>query len=201
MDIHPGRVVTFPMFKGVPPADVNLLVSLASAQRHARGATLFREGDAADAAFLVVSGRVGVYLADGPAEQLIGEVRPGELMGEAGLLAEGSRRSATARALTDVEGLVLTADIVRALGPSRAVVAVEMYLLQALGRRMRAANTRLEAALGTAPSEEALASRGEAAPRVEAARPPRPRPVPVPAVEPAKPESLTQTLLRILGGR
>lgn len=199
MDIHPGRVVTFPIFKGVPPADVNLLVSLASAQRYARGATLFREGEVAEAALLVVSGRVGVYLGEGPAEQLIGEVRPGEIMGEAGLLSAGSRRSASARALTDVEGLSITPDIVRALGPSRAVVAVEMYLLGALGRRMRAANTRLEAALGpdAARPEAPRAEASQAAP----ARPPRPRPVPIAPPEPPRAESLTQTLLRILGGR
>src|SRR5579859_920168 len=67
------------------------------------GRTLFRQGDPADAMYLVVSGSLGVF--DGPTER-VRLVAAGDSVGEVGLIT-GEGRQFTARALRDTELLRL----------------------------------------------------------------------------------------------
>lgn len=67
------------------------------------GDTLFREGDAAEAAYVLLSGRCAVLEGD----ELLNVLQPGELFGEIGAFA-GGRRSATVTALDPAELLVLS---------------------------------------------------------------------------------------------
>ena len=66
------------------------------------GDWLFRQGDAADGLYLLVRGRLQVWIDAGDAEaqgpRLVAEVAPGETVGEIGLLTGGTR-SAGLRAL------------------------------------------------------------------------------------------------------
>ena len=66
------------------------------------GDWLFRQGDAADGLYLLVRGRLQVWIdsVDGDAQgpRLVAEVAPGETVGEIGLLTGGTR-SAGLRAL------------------------------------------------------------------------------------------------------
>ncbi|MCM2311415.1 MAG: patatin-like phospholipase domain-containing protein [Steroidobacteraceae bacterium] len=68
------------------------------------GEWLFRQGDAADGLYLLVRGRLQVWIdapeADGTPPRLIAEVGPGETVGEIGLLS-GAGRSAGIRATRD----------------------------------------------------------------------------------------------------
>ena len=74
------------------------------------GQVLFNEGEAADAVYLLVSGRLTVASAEGT----LAEIAPGELVGELALLA-GRPRSATVRALRDSLLLALPAERFRAV--------------------------------------------------------------------------------------
>jgi len=65
----------------------------------AGGDWLFRQGDDGRALYLLVRGRLQV-LSDNSASQLLGEVVPGESVGEVGLLT-GEKRSAGIRAIRD----------------------------------------------------------------------------------------------------
>jgi NTE family protein len=71
------------------------------------GNTLFRRGDPSDAIYVVLSGVLGVSIeiATG-AEQLVGRLGPGEIVGEMGCIT-GETRSATVRALRSCELLAL----------------------------------------------------------------------------------------------
>lgn len=72
-----------------------------------RNQVLFRQGDPADALYIVVSGRVRVATADRAGnEKVLAFLGSGEVVGEMGLLS-GSSRSATVVASTDVELLQL----------------------------------------------------------------------------------------------
>ncbi|MGD9867016.1 MAG: patatin-like phospholipase family protein [Hyphomicrobiales bacterium] len=72
------------------------------------GHTLFRQGAAADALYLVVAGSLGVYITGpGGERQLIALIEAGETVGEMAVLSD-SRRSATVTALRDSELLRLT---------------------------------------------------------------------------------------------
>ncbi len=66
------------------------------------GATLFREGDAADAMYVVLSGCLGVYQSEPEGLRLLGQVLAGETVGETAVIT-GQPRSATVRALRDCE--------------------------------------------------------------------------------------------------
>ena len=69
----------------------------------AGGATLFRQGDAADALYIVVSGRlVAVFEEDDGSERLVREIGRGENVGELAMLTD-EPRSATVRAVRDSE--------------------------------------------------------------------------------------------------
>ena len=64
-----------------------------------KGAVIFREGDSGDCMYIVVRGKVGVYVGYGTArEKLLKEYAHGEYFGEMGLL-EHTERSATAAAM------------------------------------------------------------------------------------------------------
>ncbi|MEO5840764.1 MAG: SpoIIE family protein phosphatase [Acidimicrobiales bacterium] len=69
----------------------------------AAGETLFREGDAADGAYVVLSGRCAVLEGD----ERVDVMQPGALFGEIGALSTG-KRSATVVALDQTEFLFLS---------------------------------------------------------------------------------------------
>ncbi len=79
------------------------------------GETLFVQGEASDALFLVKRGRLQAVVtqADGSAAA-VGEIGPGEPVGEMQLFA-GGRRTATVRALQETELLALPAALVERL--------------------------------------------------------------------------------------
>ncbi|GAA0597004.1 cyclic nucleotide-binding domain-containing protein [Caenispirillum bisanense] len=72
----------------------------------ARGGILFREGDAADCAYIVESGLLEISRTLNGAQVVLGAVRPPEMVGEMALIDNGPR-SATARALRDTTLMVV----------------------------------------------------------------------------------------------
>ena len=79
------------------------------------GAPIIREGEPADALYVLVSGRARVVKrADNGEELSLGTLKPGDSFGEMGLLEE-TIRSATVRASSEVEVLRLDRSVFRAL--------------------------------------------------------------------------------------
>src|SRR5215469_9752144 len=98
------------------------------------GTVLFRGGDPADDAFVVLSGRLGIITAVDPEELPIAYINPGEIVGEMGLISH-EPRSATVVALRDSNLLRiprLTAELL--LRSSHEVAA---FLLRLLAARLR----------------------------------------------------------------
>ena len=73
-----------------------------------KGDFLLRQGDASDHVLRVASGEIEILREVDATSVVIGHARDGEWLGEMGVI-EGRSRSATARAVTDGEGEVLTA--------------------------------------------------------------------------------------------
>jgi CRP-like cAMP-binding protein/predicted acylesterase/phospholipase RssA len=71
------------------------------------GETLFRAGDSGGGAYLLLSGRLRVALPDPAGERVLGELAPGETVGELGLIS-GEPRSASVTAIRDSEVAKLT---------------------------------------------------------------------------------------------
>jgi len=88
---------------------------------------LFREGDRGEEMFIVRRGTILISKAvTGKVEQVLVRVDPGDFFGEMGLF-DGSPRSATAQAETDVELLVLGRDSLQALTETNPSAAAAFF--------------------------------------------------------------------------
>ncbi len=78
------------------------------------GQLVFAQGDPADHALLVVSGRLRVSTAQDGADQVLAEIGPGRLVGESALI-DGGQRTASVRALRDTELACFPRDLLHEL--------------------------------------------------------------------------------------
>jgi len=103
------------LFQGVNPDELTDLARYAGNRRLVRGDILFNEGEAPDALYVVLRGRVAIANKsfDGR-ESVVALMEPGDLFGEMGML-DGRPRSAEGRALEPSEVLVLEYGPVRDL--------------------------------------------------------------------------------------
>ena len=94
--IHDQALGTIEHYFGISGADAGALLDELVTVDVAGGEWLFHQGDPADALFFLVRGRLQVWVnaenedTDDSA-QLLGEITPGESVGEIGLLTGGQR--------------------------------------------------------------------------------------------------------------
>jgi len=103
------------------------------------GERLFRQGDPADAAYVVVSGRLRVFVAAGDHVRRLGDVGRGETVGELALLADAPR-SATVVAARDTELVAIATADFDALIRQRPEAGVRLSRL--LAERLRRVTER-----------------------------------------------------------
>ncbi|MEM9068124.1 MAG: Crp/Fnr family transcriptional regulator [Myxococcota bacterium] len=108
------------------------------------GASIYAEGDAATECFLIEEGRVRLVKRIRTSERSLTVLRPGELFGEDALL-DGSRRGASAVALTDLSVLALDRQTFAVLLSGNAQIAAR--LVGQLVQRLRDAEEQLENAM------------------------------------------------------
>ena len=163
----PDVLAASPLFRELEP-DARRELSLEIVPvRLGGGETLMREGDAGDAMYVVVSGRLSVVVATAAGgEQSIAEVGRGETVGEMALLT-GAPRSATVRGLRDTVLLRLSKSSFDALieRHPRATMALARVIVKRLERSIH-----MRAATPTAPATFAIAPAGLDAPLVATAR-------------------------------
>lgn len=116
------------------------LLSAGHVRRWSVGEVLFREGDTAGSAIVIVSGLVKIHkLGRDGAELILSLCGPGDLLGEV-TAVQGATRSADAVALEAVEAAAVAVADLRALlarNPRLALVLLELAL-----RRLRLADQR-----------------------------------------------------------
>lgn len=111
---------------------------------YAAGEVLFREGDAADSALLVVHGELAVTLEGPGGRRQVGTVGAWDVVGETALYASSPRRSATVRASRDSTCLVVSAGMLARAGDNPVVAAIEYHLLHTLTHRIRTTNHAIQ---------------------------------------------------------
>lgn len=125
----------------VPDAGMRMLASLGWLHRMAPQTVFIHEGDAADSAFVILSGRVKVFASDPQgAEIALNICGPGECIGDMAL--DGGPRSASVITLDRVTCAVVTRDALRkaiATDPDFA-----MRLITTLIRRNRLATSKIK---------------------------------------------------------
>ena len=98
MPFQPFRLAHVATFQGLPAGDLTLLEARLEPLPVSRGTCIVREGEAADALFVVVSGRFAVEVGGNPVP--VTEIGQGATIGEIAFFA-GGERTATVRAIRD----------------------------------------------------------------------------------------------------
>jgi signal transduction histidine kinase len=205
-----ARLRETPLFAGVEDGPLRRLVARGTIVDLEPGETLIREGDEADALFVVLHGELEVTRQSGESRIPLAIVGPGSLQGEIAAL-EGGRRLATVAATGTAEVLRIPVHALRELlatGPDVALSVVRTAVA-----RLRAMESTLRereklAALGTLsaglahelnnPAAAALRSIAALEDAVSAAESsPRPSPPPRPPADTPKPRTALERADRI----
>ncbi len=134
-----------PLFKGVPLADREALVSVMHRQSCPLGTILFERESVGNSVYIILSGRIRIYTYDGHDEDsrefTIRHYGQSQLFGEFSMLDQ-KPRSASAAAAEDSEVLVLHRDDFLAFLQERPFVGLSM--MQNLVERVRYTTTYLQ---------------------------------------------------------
>ena len=132
------------LFRSVAAADIEELVRNAPPVLYAAGTVIFRQGDPADNALLVVEGRLEVMVESGESNKQVGDIRAGEIAGETALFARRGRRNATVTAREPSRCLVVDRNLLSAIPANPALITLENHLLGTLARRIRKTNQSMQ---------------------------------------------------------
>jgi EmrB/QacA subfamily drug resistance transporter len=126
-----------PAFSELPELALAELAEVATDVKLHPGEWLFREGEDADAVFVLRVGQLEVVRTIPDfGEETVNELTRGAVLGELALLSGGGRRSASVRALRDSELVAIDRERFRAL--LRSEPDLSLGLLRALGDQLKA---------------------------------------------------------------
>ena len=130
-----------PMFGSLTPEELRALAPLVTQRSATRGTAIMREGDAIDALYIVISGRLKVTMgeADGK-ETILSILGAGEFFGEMGLI-DDNPRSASVVALEACELLAVSKRAFRKCLFENAQLA--LAVMRVLVRRLREADRKI----------------------------------------------------------
>lgn len=93
-------ITDFPLFKGFTVDGANRLLKSGEVKKYAADQVLFKEDDKADSVFLLLTGKLEVFVHRGDDDVVLTETNPGTVTGELAVLC-GIPRSASVRAQAD----------------------------------------------------------------------------------------------------
>jgi NTE family protein len=129
-----------PIFEGIEDAALDALESELEWFNLPGGWTLFKQGDEANALYIVTYGRLAAYMRNEAGEErMVAQIHAGEVIGEVALVS-GEPRTATLKALRDSELLRLTRDAFEELVDTHPKVMP--FIARQLVKRLRRAETR-----------------------------------------------------------
>jgi CRP/FNR family cyclic AMP-dependent transcriptional regulator len=133
----PADLKSIPLFEGVPDADLRALAERTVMRSYPKQAIIVNEGDESDSLYLILAGRVKIYLADEHGKELILAIKgPGQYFGE--MVLDEQPRSASVMTLDPSQFAILSRADFKAFLLSHAPVALQ--LIQNLIRVARGLN-------------------------------------------------------------
>ena len=134
---HADLLAKIKLFAGIDRVTLAKLAAHLESLSVPSGTELFRQGDPADAVYLVARGSLGAFVSSGgdPSERRVNTLEAGNPFGEMALLCDHPR-TATIRADTDAE--VLRLERTRFLALVREEPSVAFAVAASLGERLRA---------------------------------------------------------------
>lgn len=132
-----------PLFASIDPGKLKLLAFASDRKIYKAGQDLFKQGDAGDAAFVIVSGDADIIVTTGNKEVIVATVTTNEIIGEISILCEVPR-TATVRAKDKLE--VLTIKKEHFLGLVSQVPSLGIEVMRELASRLQKTTTELSEA-------------------------------------------------------
>jgi diguanylate cyclase (GGDEF)-like protein len=140
MSSSPELLARVPLFEGLTPDELRWIGASAQIRTFAEGDNLFEIGEPGNSLFIVTAGTVQVLHPHRAANFQLARIGPGEFIGEMSLL-DDAPRSATVKAICEVEALVLDKADFHKLVRARPDFA--LHLLSVMSRRMRQADEHI----------------------------------------------------------
>lgn len=132
------------LLRGLAEATLDRVAALAVRRAFPKGTTVFRQGDAGDALYAVISGQVRVSAQDATGREVfLNILEPGDVFGEIAVLDGGPR---TATAMAAVESSLLLIRRADLLGLMSRDPELAVHLLQVFCRRLRWTSELIEEA-------------------------------------------------------
>jgi CRP/FNR family cyclic AMP-dependent transcriptional regulator len=123
-----------PLFSALGPEDLRVIEAKTVRKNYRRNTIIIDHGDDASTLFLLIKGRVKIFVVGGDGKEMVfGERGPGSFVGEFALLT-GGKRSASVQTLEDSEFLVLKQDAFNQVVCKHPAVA--LHLLRDLAKRV-----------------------------------------------------------------
>ena len=95
--MNPEQLKQIPLFKDVAPTDLQALIKLMKQGSYPAGAILFEAGSVGDSMYIILSGRIRIYVEDEGGHQLtLTYHEAGQVFGELSLLDQRPRSAAAA---------------------------------------------------------------------------------------------------------
>jgi CRP/FNR family cyclic AMP-dependent transcriptional regulator len=133
----PADLKSIPLFQGVQETDLRALAERTVTRSYPKQAIIVNEGDESDSLYLILAGRVKIYLSDDTGKELILAIKgPGQYFGE--MVLDEQPRSASVITLEPAQFAVLSRADFKAFLLKHAEVALQ--LIQNLIRVARGLN-------------------------------------------------------------
>jgi CRP/FNR family transcriptional regulator, cyclic AMP receptor protein len=129
-----------PLFRQLPPEQIQTLQEAAQPRPFREGETIFTQGEAAEALYIVDSGRVDIVLPAEGGEIVLASFAAGSFFGELGLFDQ-QPRNATARAASDAALIRIPAQAI--LGLIDRYPSAARHFLRVVTQRLRGADELL----------------------------------------------------------
>lgn len=134
-----------PMFAKIKPAKLKLLAFTSERLSYSDGDVLFQQGDAGDAAFVIISGEAEISIATDEGPLVVARLSDNDFVGEIAILCDVPR-TATVTAATDLEALRISKDLFFRMIKEFPEIAVEV--MRELAHRLENTNARLRDVAG-----------------------------------------------------
>ena len=134
-----------PMFAKIEPAKLKLMAFASERLTYKAGASLFRQGDEGDSAFIVLDGKAAVVVDSDGKEITLVELGKNDIVGEIAILCDVPR-TASVVASSEVTVLRITKDLFFRLIKDFPEIGIE--IMRVLAQRLEHTTAKLRAAGG-----------------------------------------------------
>tara|TARA_B100000614_G_scaffold122460_1_gene109693 strand:+ start:1200 stop:1646 length:447 start_codon:yes stop_codon:yes gene_type:complete len=133
-----------PLFSKIDHTKLKLLAFTSENLIHEDGQFLFKEGEPGDAAYIVLKGKVSVFIETEKGSVEIAQLKRGDVVGEISILCDVPR-TASVKAVESVQTLKVTKDTFIHLLTEFPEIAIE--IMRELASRLNKTNIQLREAL------------------------------------------------------